>query len=186
MNKNVTSKEELIAAAMKLAANEGIQKVSIRNIARECSISTGVIYNYFPTKSDLIFSIVSDFWNGVAKELSELSVPGGSFIDFVAAYYDIMYQKISAFEQGWLTAMESLSDDDKARGRRLETQCFRYLKDLLADALKLDPSVPEDIWTEDYPMDKFTDFLFWHIMSMQRGGQKDCCFFLKTIKRILK
>ena len=120
MNKNVTSKEELIAAALKIAANEGIHKVSIRNIANECSISTGVIYNYFPTKADLIFSIVSSFWDGVSCELSDLSASGGSFIEFTSAYYNIIYKKISAFEQGWLTQMETLPDDDKRRGRELD------------------------------------------------------------------
>ncbi|WP_148410302.1 TetR/AcrR family transcriptional regulator [Murimonas intestini] len=185
MNKNVTSKEELIAAALKIAANEGIHKVSIRNIANECSISTGVIYNYFPTKADLIFSIVSSFWDGVSCELSDLSASGGSFIEFTSAYYNIIYKKISAFEQGWLTQMETLPDDDKRRGRELETQCFCYLKSLLADALKLDTSVSRDIWSEEYPMEEFIDFLFWHIMSMLRGRQEDCSFFLKTIKRIL-
>lgn len=51
MNKNVTSRQELIDTAMEIARTEGIHKVNIRNIARKCSISVGVLYNYFPNKS---------------------------------------------------------------------------------------------------------------------------------------
>ena len=54
MNKNVTSRQELIDAAMEISRTEGVHKVNIRNIAKKCSISVGVLYNYFPTKTDLI------------------------------------------------------------------------------------------------------------------------------------
>ena len=58
MNKNVTSRQELIDAAMEISRTEGVHKVNIRNIAKKCSISVGVLYNYFPTKTDLIFAVV--------------------------------------------------------------------------------------------------------------------------------
>ncbi len=57
MNKNVTSRQELIDAAMEISRTEGVHKVNIRNIAKKCSISVGVLYNYFPTKTDLIFAV---------------------------------------------------------------------------------------------------------------------------------
>ena len=94
MNKNVTSKEELVAAALEIAREEGVHKVSIRNIAHKCSISVGVLYNYFPTKADLIFAVVSHFW-----EMSS-SIITKSIVTTMSSY--IKCHNIASFELAYI------------------------------------------------------------------------------------
>lgn len=185
LNKAVTSKEELIATAIKIAQTEGIEKVSIRNIAQKRSISVGVLYNYFPTKADLILAVAAEFWSGVSEELSTLAANESSFLDFVSTYYGVLVKRLSDFESGWLTQMEALAPKDKQRGRELESQCFDSLKRLLKLALNRDASIPQATWTADYRQETFIDFLFLHMMAMLRSGQQDCYFLRQTIQRIL-
>ena len=185
MNNNVTSKEELVAAALEIAREEGVHKVSIRNIAHKCSISVGVLYNYFPTKADLIFAVVSHFWEMSSSMLQDIHVKDCCFTKYVEQFYYQMNVSLSDFQREWLTQMETMAPEDKERGKELELQCFRHLKSLLLQVLSSDPSIPATVWSEEYPKDEFIDFVFWHMVQMLRTGQKDCTFFVKTLQRIL-
>ena len=73
MNTNVTSREALVTAAREIALAESLSKISIRRIATVCGISVGAIYNYFPTKSELMIAVIEDFWrsafHGVGDDL---------------------------------------------------------------------------------------------------------------------
>ena len=62
MNKVVTSKEELLDTARQIVFQEGIDQLSIRVLAKKLNISVGAVYNYFPSKSDLLLAIVESFW----------------------------------------------------------------------------------------------------------------------------
>ena len=54
MNKVVTSKEEILQTSRKLIQKKGWAAVSIRSVASACNVSTGSIYNYFDSKTDLV------------------------------------------------------------------------------------------------------------------------------------
>lgn len=185
MNKNVTSRQELIDAAMEIARTEGVHKVNIRSIAKKCSISVGVLYNYFPTKTDLIFAVVEGFWTFVLQTLTGMEPKTAGFTDFVASLYQLMNDSLNDFERDWLTLLETMNPEDKKRGRALEGQCFQVLKGLLLDALERDSCVSPDIWNADYTREQFLEFVFFHLISLLRSGAGDCSFFIKTLQRIL-
>ena len=64
MNTVVTSREQILDAAKEIAALEGATQISIRGVAKACGVSVGSIYNYFPTKSELVIAVIEDFWRG--------------------------------------------------------------------------------------------------------------------------
>ena len=61
MNKVVTSKDELLEAAEQITYEEGMTHLSIRSLAKKLDISVGVVYNYFPSKADLVLAIIENF-----------------------------------------------------------------------------------------------------------------------------
>ena len=50
MTRRVTSKEDLLAAAVAIAEHDGVAALSIRRLAEECGVGVGTVYNYFPAK----------------------------------------------------------------------------------------------------------------------------------------
>lgn len=185
MNKSVTSKEELITAAIEIGKKEGVNNVSIRNIAEHQSISIGAIYNYFPTKADLIFAVVSEFWNGVVDELTVIAKKERNFLDFIPQYYDVLYKRLSDFKSGWLTQIEGLEPEEKKYGRQsIERKYLQKLKSLLNEVLIRDISILPETW-KDYKLDNFIEFIFLQIIGMLRSQKYDCQFLCKTICRIL-
>ena len=54
MNKTVTSREAILAASQKLVMEKGLQAVNMRTVASVCGVAVGSVYNYFPSKAELL------------------------------------------------------------------------------------------------------------------------------------
>ena len=64
MKQAVTSREQLLTAAQDILQAEGPGALSIRRLAKELGISAGVVYNYFPSKGELLLALTEQFWRG--------------------------------------------------------------------------------------------------------------------------
>lgn len=62
VEKKVTQirQEEIKKAVLKIISEEGLAKLSTRNLAEKVGISEGAIFRHFKTKKDIILSIMSD------------------------------------------------------------------------------------------------------------------------------
>ena len=58
MNKVVTSKEDILAVSKEMVAENGVQAINMRNVARQCGVAVGSVYNYFPSKNDLMIAVI--------------------------------------------------------------------------------------------------------------------------------
>ena len=55
--KSKLRKEQILRAAEKVFARKGFQEATISDVAREAKVSEATIYEYFPSKEELLFSI---------------------------------------------------------------------------------------------------------------------------------
>jgi len=53
-------KQQILDAALEIFAKNGYYKASISQIAKEASISKGLLYNYFQNKEELLIKVMSD------------------------------------------------------------------------------------------------------------------------------
>jgi AcrR family transcriptional regulator len=61
-------RENLIARTRKTLLEEGYDAVTVRGIAKSCNTAAGTVYNYFPSKDDLIaYAILEDWLAEVAR-----------------------------------------------------------------------------------------------------------------------
>lgn len=65
MNIAATSKEEILEVSRKLVLEKGLSTVNMRMVAKECGVAVGSIYNYFPSKSDLVCATVETIWKDI-------------------------------------------------------------------------------------------------------------------------
>jgi len=54
-------KEQILNAALGVFSRKGFGEATIPEIAREAGVATGTIYNYYPSKRELLVAIVTDF-----------------------------------------------------------------------------------------------------------------------------
>ena len=73
MPKTIEDVENLILrSAFELLKAQGYQKLNMREIAKKSSIATGTIYNYFPTKDELMISLIRFYWKDYREKMYEL------------------------------------------------------------------------------------------------------------------
>ncbi|MEG9499600.1 TetR/AcrR family transcriptional regulator [Mannheimia indoligenes] len=94
MSRRIEPKEEMVnrilSATEKLIVDEGLQNLSMRNIAKEAGIASGTLYLYFKTKDDLL--------HGLATQLLEcynnyLSFEFSSEMELFQQYQALMKKK---------------------------------------------------------------------------------------------
>ena len=85
-NKKLVEKrrEQIVLAAIKLFAQKGFHKTSLRDLAEEAGISHGNFYDYIGTKQDIFF-LIHEFINRIASE-------EGKIISFWAPWMEICTQ----------------------------------------------------------------------------------------------
>ncbi|MFC2027337.1 TetR/AcrR family transcriptional regulator [Chloroflexota bacterium] len=81
-------KKQILDAALAVFSKNGYGESTVPEIAREANVAVGTIYNYFPSKRDLLISLMIDrFFNEPFVELLE-SVEYKSNTDFLAAFLE--------------------------------------------------------------------------------------------------
>lgn len=63
-----SSKENILQSALTLFSSKGFFNTSIRQIAKKANISTGLLYNYFNSKEELLTEIVNNSFETINKK----------------------------------------------------------------------------------------------------------------------
>ncbi|MAY61249.1 MAG: TetR family transcriptional regulator [Rhizobiales bacterium] len=111
--------ERLREAALELFAREGYAAVSMRAIAARTGVQAGAIYNYFPTKQDILFDLLVGHMEALAtawREMERLSTAEIRLADFVR--FHVRYHLVRPREM-FISYMElrSLEEDNFRRIR---------------------------------------------------------------------
>lgn len=184
MNKTVTSREQLLAAAQEIAYSAGLSQVSIRAVAAKCGVAVGSIYNYFPTKADLIAAVIEGFWRQTAHRAVCAPRPSEPFPDYVGRLYGALRAMLADFQAGWLSQIAALGEKERQKGRALEANCFAHLKHNLLRALEQHtdrPSAGPAAQTE-----LLVDFTFRNMLDLLRAGSPDCGYLCAVLRALLR
>ena len=65
--------DQLLAEARRQVAERGYAKTTVRSVAAACGIAVGTVYNYFPSKEQLIAAFVAEDWKASLAEMRERS-----------------------------------------------------------------------------------------------------------------
>ncbi|MEM6807021.1 MAG: TetR/AcrR family transcriptional regulator [Bacteroidota bacterium] len=132
-------RQEILHAAMDLYTEHGIEKTSIRNIAKQIGYSPGAVYSYFKDKAEIMFSLhINGFMElkrrfqvlrSVSDPIARLKAMGRQYIQFSLDYpalYDPMF--VSAYPMDHL---ENASDENWKQGEAT----FEELRQVVADCI---------------------------------------------------
>lgn len=185
MNRVVTSKEELIRAAREIVFEEGAEKLNIRYLAKKCGIATGSVYNYFPSKSELIFAVVEEFWRSVFHP-DVCKIKGDiSFVEFFETVYLRLCANLQDFRSIFMSQFEAMKSSEKEKGRLVEQKYMEHVKNGFLMALGQDKKISDAVWTDTFTKEKFIAFLFTNLLSMLTDEERDCSYLKEVLNRIL-
>lgn len=164
MNKQSTTEDEILSVSKKYIINNGFSSFNIRAITKECNISIGTIYNYFPSKNALLIKTVTSIWEEIFQPLSNLS-EFDHFPDVVKCMYETIENGNSKYSDFFSLHNLNFASDEKKEGIEMMNTYFSTLKKNLLFVLKRDKQVQKERFSSDFPEEKFIDYIFSLILS---------------------
>lgn len=186
MNHAATSRSELLKAAEKIVMSEGAQSLNIRRLAKECGIATGSVYNYFPSKSQLLFAVVEEFWKRVFHPQvcqMQASLP---FPEFFQEMYGRFSQHLEEFRVLFRGAFSAMEQEEKVQGKEMEEKYMAHVRQGFLTALEQDQDIPPSVWSESFTKGQLVDFLFFNMLNMLGNGETDCSYLTEMLRRLLR
>jgi AcrR family transcriptional regulator len=95
-------KELILSKAKEILYDDGYQKLSMRNVASACNIALGTIYNYYPTKKELVIEMMTEYWHEYIKEVHAIVNSDYAFYDKLKNIFDKLSVFIKTFRDVWL------------------------------------------------------------------------------------
>ncbi|HYL89602.1 MAG TPA: helix-turn-helix domain-containing protein [Burkholderiales bacterium] len=138
MHKSTTHSERILAAADKLFYEQGIRSVGVDTIAARAGVSKRTLYNYFPTKDDLIAAYLTARF----KHVEASDAPAR---EQILGYFDRLEKMMS--DSGfrgcpYVNAVAEISDRKHAAigiAVRFKEERVRWYKTLLERMAVADP-----------------------------------------------
>jgi AcrR family transcriptional regulator len=133
------TRQRIIVATMRCVARVGYSRATIREIARTANMTSASLYNYFPTKSDLMKAAIAARTDVALPRLRQAAGRPGGAIDRIEAVLDesgrLMreYPDLAAFE--WAIRAESAVGLDSEMAGGTGFHAFReIIESVIADA----------------------------------------------------
>jgi AcrR family transcriptional regulator len=99
MSRERDVKPKIEAAALRLFAEQGIAETSIREIAAAAGVAQGAMYNHYPSKEDLAWSLFSEGFAELGRELRRIAQERSGLEAKLAAMIAHVFRR---FDENWL------------------------------------------------------------------------------------
>jgi AcrR family transcriptional regulator len=144
--KKQQTRQHIAETARRLFAERGFEHVTIAEIAEAADVAVQTVFNYFPTKEDLVYWRLSSFEGELLAAVRERP-PGKSaleaFKDFLMAQQGLLGQHDPAAREELTSFTRMIVDSPALRAR--EGQIFAGYTEALAEVLAEDSGPKPDI-----------------------------------------
>jgi AcrR family transcriptional regulator len=113
-------RQMILEEAKRILYSEGYSKLSMRSISKACGIALGTIYNYYPTKHDLVTGMIMDYWSHNMGRLEEIAAAESPFYEKLDRIFHELSGFIKAFREVWLNQEFYAQPDRIKRGTEEE------------------------------------------------------------------
>jgi AcrR family transcriptional regulator len=168
----------------KLVAENGLKSLNIRSVAEKCNVSVGSVYNYFPSKADLISDTIREIWQSIFQT-DLVCEQTESFPAYVALIFENFQSGSAEFPHFFAEHSMSFATVDKGKGRKVMERYFEQVKSKMLDALDYDSNVAIMTFTKDFTKSDFVNFVFSNLLMLLTNQEKSCSKLIEVIKRTI-
>ena len=97
--KKENRRKRIFQSALKLFGELGFQKTTMEKIATEAQLGVGTLYNYYPSKIELLFSILKESSNKYIEELNEVISTCRELGSSIMEFYYIYLKSFSTYSK---------------------------------------------------------------------------------------
>lgn len=183
INKPVISQEVILEASRDIVAKNGPSGLTMRDVAQACGIALGSLYNYFPSKSDLLIATIESVWEEIFS--NDLVKQSGSFVDFVDQWYDRARLGTKKYPNFFNLHSFSFASAQKPKARQTMLDYFERVKQNLKQALTQDEAVAKTTFHKKFSADQFLDFVLNNLLHHLMQQQPNCHTLQEIIRRTI-
>lgn len=184
MNAQVTSREEILAQCRQLVMAQGMAAVNMRSVATACGVALGSLYNYFPSKADLVIATVESVWTDIFHH-GEAAPTFHSFPQAVQWMFDSLRQGSARYPGFFTLHAMSFASREKEDGRRLMHKHFGRIRQQLLEALLRDSAVASDAFHAHCTPEDVVHLAFDAVIAATLQGRGDVAALMCLLKRAL-
>lgn len=151
--------ETILTEAKEMLVKSDYDSFNIRDLSKKCSISVGTIYNYFPSKYELIHSVFIDDWDKVLKKINGINLEDRSFYEKLKA----MYLEVDGFLEKYMRVFVQMASNIK-RDKNSSKQALELLYPLINEMLDIERE--KCTLTTKLPNDKLNRFIVNNLMLL--------------------
>ena len=184
MKKAIISDKEILEVSKQMVREKGLQAIHMRSVAQACQVSVGSIYNYYSSKNDLMLATITSIW----QEIFHGQNPNRetmSFIDEVKDLFNCIQLGSQTYPFFFSLHSMSLAENDKEKGRMVMNQYFDHIKKQLLTSLQNDTKVKENVFTAQFTLEQFIDFVFSNLISLLLQQETSCDFLIAVIQKVI-
>ena len=170
----------LLASARQIACQQGVDAISIRNLAADVGVSVGTVYNYYESKQDVLLALTEEYWQGVLEELQQ-SVTAERFPDQIAEMTIFLRSRMNDCAEILMKSLHAYPEPGKERMAAMQSR----LKWSLIQRLKQDSAVCSGIWGGAFTQEAFAGFVLQNLLYLLQDKGSDMEPLLEIIRRIL-
>lgn len=181
---SVIRKEEIFEISKRIAMEEGLSKLTIRNLASEAGISIGSVYNLFGTKDALVMELIEYYWSSsLLNIIAESKTSTGDFVDRLETLYISFKSASDKFHEDWIKDVFTIhmSNPDIVK---MSDRYKKIIEERIEEFTKEETSL-KDYFDDDFTMDELADFIFENMMLLLRKNSPDLGFFKIILRRII-
>lgn len=168
-------RERILSVSKQLAYTNGISNINIRQVASQTGIALGTVYNYYPSKGDLIAAIVEDFWKGMFKGLDLQHLRQLGVVDGLESAYFSLLGYFNSFKTNLLAELTSLKSEDKKVSMEREREYLGRVLIFIEELLLSDERFSKGRTSAE--IKKLSLFIYDNLLAMLRRGDRDFEFF---------
>lgn len=173
-NKAVISRDHILKTAYDLFRKGSSATLSIRSVASACGVSVGSIYNYFPTKADLVAETVGMFWRESLHREMFIAKSGENFVAFCERLLADLRRTLAEFRSEWIEKLTSLDTESLREVRKREEAAFLHIRKGLAYAIRNDKGIDPKALEEIGGADELATLVWRAMVSSLEHGDDSC------------
>lgn len=182
MNRVVTSREAILQVCRAMVSENGLQSINMRAVARRCSTALGSLYNYFPSKEELMAAAIESVWQDIFHRSSTCRMDM-AFIDYVVWIFESVKQGAQQYPNFFTAHSISFASDEKCKARQIMTQYFQHMRSGMLEVLDDDENVRSDAFSDKFTRSDLVDFTLSSLLYGLAWQKDSCCVLTEMIRR---
>lgn len=178
------SKEKILVISREIVAEEGLNSLSIRKLAARCDLAVGSIYNYFPSKDDLLIETIESVWEDIFK-IEDKNQEFDDFIKYLDHVLDHLITGIKKYPNFFNIHSLSFKSKNKDKAKSYMDFYLEKLKTEMICILNRDKKIKEEAFNDIFSKDDLIKYILTTSICFIVDKNYDKDLFLKVIEKII-